>query len=113
MFSSYAWIVDCVSAKSCVPQMTAQHAKPNDSSKEPYCQYVIMRSIQMIFESITYHSLIYVIYYHESLAFLLCRYTIAWAYFHDSKSNLAESCHHVSSFSLLSHSHVTFLLLPY
>ena len=43
--------MDCVSAKLSVPQMAAQHAKPNDSSKKPYCQYEIMRSIQIIFES--------------------------------------------------------------
>ena len=57
------WIA---SAKLSVMQMTAQHAKPYDSSKEPYCQYIIMRSIQRIFESVTYHSLIYVMSYHES-----------------------------------------------
>ena len=66
LFSSYVWIVDCVFAKLSVPRMTAQNAKPNDGSKEPYCQYVIMRSIQIIFESKTYHSLIYVALYHES-----------------------------------------------
>ena len=70
------WIA---SSKLSVIQMTAQHAKPNDSSKKPYCQYVIMRSIQIIFESKTYHSLIYVMSYHESdfvIHFLGCRVSL-------------------------------------